>query len=70
VKPQILKKGKIDCVHFEKIVDNIGLCIKCGRKIKYIPYYELTEAKFNPENRKTAPYLVEIETRRGGVVTR
>ncbi len=70
MKPKVLVKGNPDCVHHEKIENNIGVCIKCGRKIQYVTYYQLTESKFNPQRGKTPTYLEEMKNRRGNIVTR
>lgn len=58
--PRVIRKGKSDCVHYERIDSaGRGTCSKCGR-VKQYPVGLLSEARFNPISGSMASKLPNL----------
>lgn len=57
---RVIRKGKSDCIHYERIDSaGRGVCQKCGR-VKQYPYGILSEAHFNPVSGSGASKLPNL----------
>ena len=65
-KPVIINEGDPNCVHVEKLnSNNIGTCIKCGRKVNY-DYAEFSDQNHNVLSRNKSdilPYDIGLNER-------